>query len=68
MSSGRPCVDQLAAYKLLMSSSVSRVQVLERMGVGGVRVLAHTQATLSQDALQSVSSLAASQTLMGAAG
>ena len=43
-------------------------QVLEKMGVAGVRVLAHTQATLSQEGLQSVPSLASSQTLMAAAG
>ena len=43
-------------------------QVLEKMSVAGVRVLAHTQATLSQEALQSVPSLVASQTLMAAAG
>ncbi|XP_050714981.1 thioredoxin domain-containing protein 6-like [Eriocheir sinensis] len=54
--------------RLLLLPDTDHHEVLERMGVGGVRVLAHTQATLSQDALQSVPSLAASQTLMGAAG
>ncbi|XP_063589018.1 thioredoxin domain-containing protein 6-like [Penaeus indicus] len=42
--------------------------VLERMGVSGVQVLAHTQLTLQQEAIQSLPSLSASQQLASAAG
>ncbi|XP_045117234.1 thioredoxin domain-containing protein 6-like [Portunus trituberculatus] len=54
--------------RLLLLPDTDHHEVLEKMGVAGVRVLAHTQATLSQEGLQSVPSLAASQTLMAAAG
>ncbi|XP_053634743.2 thioredoxin domain-containing protein 6 [Cherax quadricarinatus] len=54
--------------RLLLLPDTDHHQVLEKMGVGGVRVLAHTQATLQQEALQSIPSLAASQELTNAIG
>ncbi|KAK8380428.1 hypothetical protein O3P69_016779 [Scylla paramamosain] len=54
--------------RLLLLPDTDHHEVLEKMSVAGVRVLAHTQATLSQESLQCVPSLAASQTLMAAAG
>ncbi|XP_045616222.2 thioredoxin domain-containing protein 6 [Procambarus clarkii] len=49
--------------RLLLLPDTDHHQVLEKMSVGGVRVLAHTQATLQQEALQSITSLATSQEL-----
>ncbi|XP_071518413.1 uncharacterized protein [Panulirus ornatus] len=54
--------------RLLLLPDTDHHQVLEKMGVGGVRVLAHTQATLQQEALQNVPSLASSQQLMNTVG
>ncbi|XP_042203397.1 thioredoxin domain-containing protein 6-like [Homarus americanus] len=54
--------------RLLLLPDTDHHQVLENMSVGGVRVLAHTQATLQQEALHSVPSLNASHELTNAVG
>ncbi|ROT84820.1 putative thioredoxin domain-containing protein 3-like [Penaeus vannamei] len=54
--------------RLLLLPDADHQEVLERMGVSGVQVLAHTQLTLQQEAIQSLPSLSASQQLASAAG
>ncbi|KAK4293729.1 hypothetical protein Pmani_033602 [Petrolisthes manimaculis] len=54
--------------RLLLFPDTDHHQVLERLGVCGVRVLAHTQATLQQDSIQTVPSLANSPHLTSAVG
>ncbi|XP_047469112.1 thioredoxin domain-containing protein 6-like [Penaeus chinensis] len=54
--------------RLLLLPDADHQEVLERMGVSGVQVLAHTQLTLQQEAIQSLPSLSASPLLASAAG
>ncbi|XP_068234405.1 thioredoxin domain-containing protein 6-like [Palaemon carinicauda] len=54
--------------RLLIIPDCEHQPVLEKIGLGGIRVLAHTQASLQQESINSVSSLAASQKLVAAVG
>ncbi|KAK7067445.1 hypothetical protein SK128_017798 [Halocaridina rubra] len=79
MPKGRELQERLAAKyfppppdatvpRLLILPDSDHQQVLEKIGVAGLRVLAHTQATLQQEVFTTMPSLAASQQLVTAVG